>query len=326
MPTKTAKKSTKRTTKAVKKSVKKSGIIKPGDSVGRIPKAQRDIMKRVASATIERSTMGRHAQPVGKAAGATTKSRIEGAGTREDGIGQVLDHDRSQDLAVEGLNAGESAEVSGVKGESGAQTSLRHTQVVQTAGRINERWEDRIQKDGTHAFVCPICKPIDREEFTSANATEKELTKAYRACAAHIKGRHTMEVKKRKVEGFPEAQYTPSPILISPDRTIADVVGPDMAEMIQRMKENEAETGTSDLAQMSREAAGTAGGPTLQSLKIAMEDTVLGLLPKLSDKTLLEYANWTYFDGKKEMCRHATREILKRNEGRQESNRILVDF
>jgi hypothetical protein len=314
-----------------------ASLVVAGDAQIAIPPDQQAILDKVKAigglslptTVVDGNVMatGAKPSPTSPLQGHRLATAIDNAGESIEGNllvkGRALDHDRSQDLSVPGLGEG-GKEVSGVQGETVVEQEMRHNSVAAAANTINERWEKRIEQDGTKAFVCPRCKPVDQEPFVFERGNQASIVDAYNKCQQHILMAHGAQVQQMKIEGVADSNYTPRPITISPDRTIADIVGPQMAEFMANMKANG--SSIEEMKQMQSEAAGRQDGIPVSQLKLMMDHDALAAIPKLSDRVLREFANWSFFSGRKQVCRWASQEIERRNTGRVESAKILVDF
>ena len=87
------------------------------------------------------------------------------------------------------------------------------------ARKLRHRWDDRQKKDGRIVWFCPFDPVKDRKLFE---------TKA--KCQAYMRKQYKASIELAKLEGKPQEAYTPQQTLLSPKRTLADMVLPEHAE------------------------------------------------------------------------------------------------
>jgi hypothetical protein len=145
---------------------------------------------------------------------------------------------------------------------------------MSVAERVEQRWKERVEREGKKVWSSPFLQAREREEINFP-------TKA--KCLAWMKANQPMQIAQAKLQKGP---WQPIPYIVEPKRTIADLVTPEQAELMEKMKS--ARDATADIRQMSLALANQdlkAG-----ALMALTENAAIEKLPLLPEKELREAA------------------------------------
>lgn len=105
-------------------------------------------------------------------------------------------------------------------GEKGLQKTLVYAEVLE------DRWNERVAREGTVVWVNPF-EPRNKQ---TTYATPEE-------CQAAMDAGYKMQIEAAKLTKEPEHAWTPQKKILSPKRTIEDVVPPAQAKMMKAAME-----------------------------------------------------------------------------------------
>jgi hypothetical protein len=87
---------------------------------------------------------------------------------------------------------------------------------------LAERWQERLQKDGKKVWVNPFEPRNKQTHYPSKKACQKAMSTQFK-----------MQIEQARLTKQPEHTYTPQLQVISPKRTLEDVVPPGQAKIMK---------------------------------------------------------------------------------------------
>lgn len=192
--------------------------------------------------------------------------------------------------------AGQHAEVI----EKSETEPLLHEHVETVTGHaegLAMAWDERCKKDGVTKWYNPLVGRNARVLFDTPEA-----------CQADIDLNYSAQAEAAKLTKTPESHYTPQPFLVTPKRTLEDLMGPQAAAAARAAQ---SVTGLiQNLGKLAKSLSGrevTAG--TLMGMLESQSCLKVG---ELSDAELQNLLRRATFGGKTRLAKAATAEAKKR--------------
>ena len=163
------------------------------------------------------------------------------------------------------------------------------------AQELAARWNAKQKKFGKTEFRCPFCKVTD------------PLYKTAKKCEAHMAKAHKAKLQLAKQLKTPKADLTPRPVLISPPRTVEDLMTPQQAKIARTIQD--------------MRAAANNGHGSHQVISRMTAAAIMGMpemlgcnrIKELNDREVVELARMASARGRRLVARKAKQVMTERH-------------
>lgn len=168
---------------------------------------------------------------------------------------------------------------------------------IDAAKRIASKWDERCKKEGKIKWYFPLDTSRDRRLFDTKQA-----------CQKHIAANFKMMVQQAKLEKRPKEDYQPKSMLISPKRTLADMVLPEHRHLYNT--DQSAARNIQNLGKLAQ--ANASAGFTAGVLVGMMENQAIAKVKSLDDKELERCTHQSYYRSKRRLFKACKAEMDRR--------------
>jgi hypothetical protein len=153
---------------------------------------------------------------------------------------------------------------------------------------IETRWREKEKQHSKTFYRCPMCKPGDQIDFDTPGKVRK-----------HISAEHPQQLKAYKLQKADPARYEPVQHVVSPKRTLEDLVPSSQVERMKSLQKSHAA-----MQAVSKSAQRMSNQAMKASALIAKpEGMAVSEAQKLSDPELLTLFRLAYSRGKRDLIR-----------------------